>query len=142
MAACCPLLGTAKQPLYFALLDGWKTSLTGLTPVESQAMFLSWLVGPAAQLGLGDAVKAAQLKLLVSLPASWREQAQTVSKRLHLDPIDWYREQEPVPHLSLVAEAVWTNRQLAIRYESWKLYRNSPCNVALSLRPSLRKYSR
>lgn len=83
-------------------------------------MFLSGLAGPAAQLGLGAEVKAAQLKLLAALPSAWREQARTVSARLHLDPVDWYREQEPVPHLSLVAEAVWKDRRLAMRYESWK----------------------
>ena len=121
-------LSAAGVPIYaergrsggFALLDGWKTSLTGLTKAESQAVFLSGLAGPAAQLGLGAEVKAAQLKLLAALPTAWREHAQTVSARLHLDPVDWYREQEPVPHLSLVAEAVWKDRRLAMRYESWK----------------------
>ena len=121
-------LSAAGVPIYaergrlggFALLDGWKTSLTGLTPTESQAVFLSGLAGPAAQLGLGDEVKTAQLKLLTALPSAWREHAQTISTRLHLDPIDWYREQEPVPFLSLVAEAVWKDRLLAVRYESWK----------------------
>jgi predicted DNA-binding transcriptional regulator YafY len=121
-------LSAAGVPIYaergrsggFALLGGWKTSLTGLTQAESQAVFLSGLAGPAAQLGLGAEVKAAQLKLLTALPSAWREQAQTVSSRLHLDPVDWYHEQEPVPLLSVVAEAVWKDRRLAMRYESWK----------------------
>jgi predicted DNA-binding transcriptional regulator YafY len=121
-------LSAAGVPIYaergrsggFALLDGWKTSLTGLTKSESQAVFLSGLAGPAAQLGLGAEVKAAQLKLLSAVPTAWREHARVVSDRLHLDPVDWYREQEPVPHLSLLAEAVWTDRRLAIGYESWK----------------------
>lgn len=121
-------LSAAGVPIYaergrsggYALLEGWKTSLTGLTPAESQAVLLSGLAGPAAQLGLGAEVKTAQLKLLAALPTAWREQAQTVSSRLHLDPIDWYREQEPTPHLGVIAEGVWTVRRLALRYESWK----------------------
>jgi predicted DNA-binding transcriptional regulator YafY len=121
-------LSAAGVPIYaergrsggFALLDGWRTSLTGLTQGESQAVFLSGLAGPAAQLGLGADVRAAQLKLLTALPTAWREQALTVSARLHLDPVDWYREQEAVPLLGLVAEAVWKDRCLAMRYESWK----------------------
>lgn len=121
-------LSAAGVPIYaergrnggFALLDGWRTSLTGLTRAESQAVFLSGLAGPAAQLGLGSEVKAAQLKLLTALPTSWRDQALTVSARLHLDPVDWYREQEPVPRLGVVAEAVWQERRLSMRYESWK----------------------
>ena len=120
-------LSAAGVPIYaergraggFALLDGWRTSLTGLTQAESQAVFLSGLAGPAAQLGLGSEVKAAQLKLLSALPTAWRDQALTVSTRLHLDPVDWYREQEPVPHLAAVAEAVWKERRLAMGYESW-----------------------
>jgi predicted DNA-binding transcriptional regulator YafY len=120
-------LSAAGVPVYaergraggFALLDGWQTTLTGLTPAESQAVLLSGLPGPAAQLGLGAEAKAAQLKLLAALPAASRGPAQTVSARLHLDPVDWYREQEPVPQLGLVAQAVWQEQQLRLRYESW-----------------------
>lgn len=121
-------LSAAGVPVYaergraggFALLEGWKTTLTGLTPAEAQAVFLSGLAGPAAQLGLGGNLKAARLKLLTALPAAWRDHAQVVSSRLHLDPVDWYREQEPTPLLAVVAEAVWNERELAVVYESWK----------------------
>lgn len=121
-------LSAAGVPVYaergraggFQLLPGWKTSLTGLTASEAQAVFLSGLAGPAAELGLADDVERAQLKLLAALPAPWRDEAQRTSSRLHLDPIDWYRETEPLPQLQRVAAAVWEERQLAIRYESWR----------------------
>lgn len=121
-------LSAAGVPIYaergrhggFRLMEGWRTSLTGLTPSEAQAVFLSGLAGPAADLGLAHDVQGAQLKLLSALPASWRQQAQRVATRLHLDPIDWYREAEPVPHLATVATAVWDERQLRLRYDSWK----------------------
>jgi predicted DNA-binding transcriptional regulator YafY len=104
----------------FRLLEGWKTTLTGLTPSEAQAVFLSGLAEPAAQLGLGAQVETAQLKLLAALPAAWRSDAQRIRSRLHLDPVEWYREAEAVPHLAAVAAAVWDERQMTIRYESWK----------------------
>ena len=121
-------LSAAGVPIYaergrsggFELLDGWTTSLTGLTPSESQAVFLSGLAGTAAQLGLKHAVEPAKLKLLAALPATSRADAQRVSSKLHLDPVDWYRESQPVPHLGVVAEAVWAEQRLAMRYESWK----------------------
>ncbi|MFY3385099.1 helix-turn-helix transcriptional regulator [Paracidovorax sp. MALMAid1276] len=120
-------LSAAGVPIYaergrhggFALLPGWKTTLTGLTPGEAQAVFLSGLPGPARDLGLGSDVQGAQLKLLAALPAAWRDDAQRVSARLHLDPVDWYRDTEPTPHLATVAAAVWSGHQVRLRYESW-----------------------
>ena len=120
-------LSAAGVPIYaergrhggFALLPGWKTTLTGLTPSEAQGVFLSGLPGPAQDLGLGGDVAGARLKLLAALPAAWREDAQRVSARLHLDPVDWYRESDPTPHLLTVAAAVWSGHQIAMRYTSW-----------------------
>jgi predicted DNA-binding transcriptional regulator YafY len=120
-------LSSAGVPIYaergrsggFQLMEGWRTTLTGFTPSEAQAVFLSGLRGPAADLGLADQVQAAQLKLLTSLPTAWREDAQRIGSRLHLDPIEWYREAEPVPHLATAASAVWHERQLKVRYKSW-----------------------
>jgi predicted DNA-binding transcriptional regulator YafY len=120
-------LAAAGVPIYaergrsggFRLLDGWKTTLTGLTPAEAPAGFMTGLAGPATELGLGSQIEGARLKLLSSLPASWRDDAQRVSSRFHLDPVDWYRETDPVPHLSTVAAAVWEARELSMRYVSW-----------------------
>lgn len=120
-------LAAAGVPIYaergrtggFQLLDGWKTTLTGFTTAEAQAVFMSGLAGPAAQLGLGREVADAQLKLLAALPFHQRDDAQRIQARFHLDPVDWYRAGEALPHLVAVATAVWQERQLAIRYESW-----------------------
>ncbi|WP_374566617.1 helix-turn-helix transcriptional regulator [Ideonella sp.] len=120
-AAGVPVYAERGRAGGFELMRGWKTTLTGLTPSEAQAVFLSGLAGPAAELGLGDHVEQAQLKLLAALPASWRDDARRVSSRLYLDPIDWYRESQPLPHLATVATAVWDERPLAMHYESWKL---------------------
>jgi predicted DNA-binding transcriptional regulator YafY len=121
-------LSAAGVPIYaergrtggFRLMDGWTTRLTGLTPSEAQAVFLSGLAGPAADLGLAAPMQGAQLKLLTSLPAAWRAEAQKVQARFHLDPVDWYREADAVPHLAIVAQALWDDRQLRLRYESWE----------------------
>jgi predicted DNA-binding transcriptional regulator YafY len=121
-------LSAAGVPVYaergrtggFRLMDGWTTRLTGLTPSEAQAVFLSGLAGPAADLGLAAPMQGAQLKLLTSLPAAWRAEAQKVQSRFHLDPVDWYREADAVPHLSTVAHALWDDCQLRLRYESWE----------------------
>jgi hypothetical protein len=52
----------------YQLFDGYHTRLTGLTAGEAESLFLAGLPGPAAELGLGAVLTAAQLKLMVALP--------------------------------------------------------------------------
>jgi len=78
----------------FALLEGWRTRLTGLTPIEATVMS--------------------------SLPQTWQADSRRVASRFHLDPVGWYRAPARADHLSAVANAVWSDRRLKIRYDSWK----------------------
>jgi predicted DNA-binding transcriptional regulator YafY len=98
------------------LVDGYRTRLTGLTPDEAEALFLSGLPGPAAELGLGTVVSAAQLKVLAALPPELRARASRVTQRFHLDAPGWFRSAEAVPYLERLAEAVWEARRIEIRY--------------------------
>ncbi len=119
-AAGVPVTATRGAAGGFELLDGWRTRLTGLTPHEAQAVLLAGAPGPAKQLGLGNAAASAQLKLLAALPSQWQADARRVGSRLHLDPVGWYRSADRAEHLNKVAQAVWNDRRLGIRYESWK----------------------
>lgn len=103
----------------FELLDGWRTTLTGLTAREAQALFVSGLPGPAVELGLGDTMASAQLKLLAALPSEWQTEAHRVSARFHVDLAGWYRRGGPAPHLRALADAVWSDRRVTLRYERW-----------------------
>jgi predicted DNA-binding transcriptional regulator YafY len=58
--------------------------------------------------------------VLAALPAQWQEDARRVGSRFHLDPVGWYQDAARVDHLPAVAEAVWGERRLALRYESWE----------------------
>lgn len=104
----------------FELQPGWRTQLTGLTVPEARAVFMAGLPGPAAELGLGEAMASAQLKLLAALPDDWRADADQVASRFHLDPADWYHQAAPAPHLRDVAAAVWNRQCIRMRYESWE----------------------
>ena len=104
----------------FRLREGWSTRLTGLTSEEVDALFLAGLPGPATELGLGTAAASAQAKLIAGLPLEWREQAERVRTRLHVDPRDWYRVADTPQFLRQVAEAVWNGRVLHLRSESWR----------------------
>jgi predicted DNA-binding transcriptional regulator YafY len=120
-------LSAAGVPVYadigrnggFALLDGWRTRLTGLTAPEARALFLSGLPGPASELGLGDEVAAAELKLLAALPADWQTEATRMSSRFHLDPKGWFSTGPRPEFLQAIAEAVWSETRITIKYDSW-----------------------
>ncbi len=99
------------------LVDGYRTRLTGMTPDEAEALFLAGLPGPAAELGLGTVVAAAQLKVLASLPPELRARASRLVERFHLDAGDWFRTSQPVPHLAAISDAVWSANRIAIDYE-------------------------
>jgi predicted DNA-binding transcriptional regulator YafY len=118
-AAGIPIWAERGRNGGFQLKEGWRTKLTGLTTEEARAIFLAGLPGPAAQLGLGEAMTSAQLKLLAALPPDWQASAQRVGSRFHLDPVDWFRSAESAEYLRPVAEAVWQERRLKIRYRSW-----------------------
>lgn len=103
----------------FELLEGWRTTLTGLTPHESQALFLMGLPGPVAELGLADTMASAQIKLLAALPREFQDEAQRIRSRVHVDLTAWYQRAAPAAHLRVLADAVWTARWVSVRYQSW-----------------------
>jgi predicted DNA-binding transcriptional regulator YafY len=118
-AAGVPVYGDRGRSGGYQLREGWRTQLTGLTTGEARALLMAGLPGPAKALGLGEAAASAHLKLLAALPADWRSDAERVGARFHLDPVDWFRGVAPADHLRVVAEGVWSERRLRLRYESW-----------------------
>jgi predicted DNA-binding transcriptional regulator YafY len=96
----------------YRLERGYRTKLTGLDTTEAEALF----VGPAAELGLGRELAAARLKLLASLPTELQERAGRASQLFHVDTKGWFREEDRVPHLPVLAGALWRGRRLDMRY--------------------------
>ncbi|MFD5463493.1 helix-turn-helix transcriptional regulator [Kitasatospora sp. NPDC127059] len=119
-AAGVPLYGEAGHAGGYRLVDGYRTRLTGLTADEAQAAFLAALPGTAADLGLGEALAAAQLKLRAALPAELREHAGRIQERFLLDAPGWYGHADETPHLAAVASAVWARRAVLLRYRRWR----------------------
>jgi predicted DNA-binding transcriptional regulator YafY len=119
IAAGIPLYGEAGHAGGYRLVEGYRTRLTGLTGPEAEALFLTGLPAAAAELGLGAELAATQLKLSAALPAEQRTRAERMRQRFHLDAPSWYRSSEPVPLLTVAADAVWEQRKLHIEYYRW-----------------------
>jgi predicted DNA-binding transcriptional regulator YafY len=130
-AAGIPLYGDSGHAGGYRLLAGYRTRLTGLSVAEAEALFLSSIPGPAAELGLGTALTGAQFKLRAALAPELRAQADRMRSRFHLDAPGWYAQDRDVPYLPQVADAVWHSRVLEVRYRRWK----APTDVDRRLEP-------
>jgi predicted DNA-binding transcriptional regulator YafY len=117
-------LSVAGVPIYgergpeggYALLDSYRTTLTGLTAGEVRALFMLSVPAPLAELGVDRELRTALRKLAAVLAGAHHGDEERVRQRIHLDATWWSREVEPVPHLTTVHEAVWQDRKLYVRY--------------------------
>jgi predicted DNA-binding transcriptional regulator YafY len=125
-------LGSAGVPVYgdsgpdggYALLDSYRTSLTGLKEGEARALFmlnLSLLRVPAPwqDLGVSQELKTALLKLSAALPTAQRGGQEQVRQRFYLDLSGWPGSEVPAPtHLKTIHQAVWSDCRLWLAYRS------------------------
>jgi predicted DNA-binding transcriptional regulator YafY len=115
-AAGVPVRSTRGPAGGYRLDGGYRTRLTGMGVDEAGAVALLGLAGPADQLGLGDILEGARVKVWASLTGEGRERAGRTAERFHLDPVRWYGTPEPVPCLTQLADAVWRDRRVRLRY--------------------------
>jgi predicted DNA-binding transcriptional regulator YafY len=106
----------------FALLDSYRTNLTGMTQNELSALFMLSVPSPFEKLGISQELRSALLKLSAALPAARRASEEQAHNRFL---IDWegFHAEEPVPHLRVIQEAVWKNQRLLI---SFRVMRDTP----------------
>ena len=101
----------------WSLLGEYRTNLTGLNEAEIQSLFVAQPPKLLADLRLQKASEGALLKLLAALPAMYRQGAEQARKRIHIDPGGWTRQDEAVPLLPILQEAIWSQRKLRFTYE-------------------------
>lgn len=115
-AAGIPVYGEAGREGGYALLDPYRTSLTGLTEGEVRALFMLSIPAAMADLGVSRELKQALLKLSAALPAVRRADEEQVRQRFYLDTIWWDQGGGPVPHLQTLYQAVWQDRRICLTY--------------------------
>jgi predicted DNA-binding transcriptional regulator YafY len=100
----------------WVLPEAFRTDLTGLTPAESQALFLATPPRLLADLGLAKASDAALVKLLAALPAVARRGAEYVRQRILLDAPGWRPGAEATLCLPALQDALWRERKVRLVY--------------------------
>jgi predicted DNA-binding transcriptional regulator YafY len=93
------------------LLDGYRFPLRGLSADEASALLVLGVPAAVAELGLADALAAAQRKISVTSGDGSPGPA-----LVHLDMPRWFHCTEDVPHLPTLASAVQEGRQLRLGY--------------------------
>ena len=111
-----PVYGEAGPQGGYALLDSYRTNLTGLTEGEVRALFMLSVPQPLADLGVSRELAAALRKLSAALPDTRRGDEHRVRQRFHLDAVGWDQVETAAPHLPTVHEAVWQDRRLHLSY--------------------------
>ncbi len=120
-------LSTAGVPVYAergpgggcALVDGYRTSLTGLTTDEVKALFMLSVPASLDELGMSQELRAALRKLAAALPAAQRQDETMVRQRIHLDWSDWSQGEEATPHLQTIHRAVWEDCRLHLAHREF-----------------------
>jgi predicted DNA-binding transcriptional regulator YafY len=118
-------LAIAGVPIYaetgvkggYALLDSYRTTLTGMNEPEVRALFMLSIPEPLADLGVSQELRSALLKLTAALPAQQRQDEARVRQRIHLDADWWFQGGESLLHLPTIQQAVWQDRKLSIQYQ-------------------------
>ena len=111
-----PIYSEAGRDGGYALLDSYRTSLTGLTENEVRALFSISIPESLSELDLGRELKAALLKLSAALPDAQRQDEAHARKRVFLDSSPWSQDTSPTPHLQTVYQAVWGDQRLFITF--------------------------
>jgi predicted DNA-binding transcriptional regulator YafY len=105
----------------WALLNGHRIDLTGLTADEARALFL--VAGPhaLASLGVEPRVKSALRKLLAALPEPMRDQAAAAHDAVLVDPARWgtRADPRPQPFLEELRDAIVKGVQVVISYAKY-----------------------
>ncbi|HEU4795436.1 MAG TPA: WYL domain-containing protein [Pyrinomonadaceae bacterium] len=101
----------------WSLLGEYRTNLTGLNEAEIQSLFVTQPPKLLADLRLKKASEGALLKLLAALPAMYRQGAEQARRRIHIDTGGWARQEEAVPLLPVLQDAIWSERKLRFTYQ-------------------------
>jgi predicted DNA-binding transcriptional regulator YafY len=104
-----------------ALVERYRSDLTGLTREEVRALFMLKIPPALTELGLDQELRTAMLKLSAALPSTFRSDEQRVRQRIYIDPIPWKYDdgKSPPDHLQGLQAAVWESLELELCHHTF-----------------------
>lgn len=99
------------------LVENYRTTLTGLTNEQLQALLMLNIPQPLVQLGAGEALKTALLKLTASLPPTRSEEEELLQQRFYLDWESESSTEHSVAFLDTLRQGVWQDRRIRLIYK-------------------------
>ncbi|MCE9666746.1 WYL domain-containing protein [Myxococcus stipitatus] len=115
-----PVYATRGSTGGVALVDGWRTQLTGLTRAELHALAaMGGAPGGLGALGLSGPLRSGLVKLAAALPALQQPALEYARQRLHVDASSFFAEKEDVPHLGALRDATWQNQRVSLTYRDF-----------------------
>lgn len=115
-SAGIPVYSTMGAHGGWSVLNGFRTSVPGLSELEMRALLVSSSPLLLTDLGLKEAADTAMLKLIAALPAIYHRQAEQEHLQIYLDSSGWFQSEESVPHLQTIHAAIRARQRLSIRY--------------------------
>jgi predicted DNA-binding transcriptional regulator YafY len=117
-------LSAAGVPVYaergrhggIALVEGFRTDVTGMTGDEARALFVLATSSAHDALGLDAALGSALRKVMAALPAMHRPAADLMSRRILVDPERWWQAPREKVDIDVLHTAVFADCRLVIRY--------------------------
>lgn len=103
-----------------ALIEEYRTTLTGLNTLEVQSLFVANNNDALRDVGLGDAGERLLLKLLAALPNMHHSTADHIRQRLMIDPTWWWHDSTTItPFWEELQRAVYEDKLIQAEYESF-----------------------
>ncbi len=103
-----------------ALDENYRVTLTGLKESEIRSLFISNNNQLLKEVGLGAAAESSLLKLSAALPSAHQPSVDYIRQRIHIDPLWWWHEAQPLSFWDDLQRAVYEDFCIQVRYENYE----------------------
>ena len=101
-----------------ALLDSYRTDLTGMTTAEQEALLMLSVPAPLFDVGVGGDLRSALRKLAAAVPGIQQERGHKMQEKIYIDNSEWAGSGFAGDLLAAIRRALWEDCEVAVSYYS------------------------